>query len=175
MKDLSKILLAQLFVIISLPLFGQNDFETRKARRIYKAAQMDSLATRLKLSKYADLSLIPTYKEHLLIGSAFPYDGLLLGIRDFLTEKAGLNIIQSDNELRDIQSSTDKSKIVRVNAQTGIFRQKVGVAGNYIFNFSMTFSDGKTFEFETKIVTNGITDFRLLIFNAIDFNFPLER
>ena len=175
MKELKKLLLLLLFLKYSLALFGQTDLETRREKRYYREAQMDSLAKRLKSSKYADLSLIPTYKEHLLNGSAFPYDGLLLGIRDFLTEKAGLSIIKNDNELSNIQSSTEIDKIVRINAQTGIFRQKVGVAGNYIFSFSMTFNDGKNYEFETKIVTNGITDFRLLIYNAIDFNFPLER
>lgn len=175
MAEVKKIIFVLLFLNCSYSVIGQTDFGTRKEKREYRAAQMDSLAKKLKLSKYADLSLIPTYKEHLLSGSAFPYDGLLLGIRDYLTEKAKLNIIESETELKKIQSSPERDRIVRVYAQTGVFNQKVGIAGNYIFKFSMTFSDGKTYEFETKIVTNGITDFRLLIFNAIDFNYPIEK
>jgi hypothetical protein len=175
MKKIKILFFMLLFLSKSLDLLSQSHNETRKEKRLHREAQMDSLASRLKLSKYADLSMIPTYKQHLLSGSEFPYDGLLLGIRDFLTEKAGLSIIQTDSDLKNIQSSNERDKIVRVSTQTGIFRQKVGVAGNYIFSFSMTFNDGKTFQFETKIATNGITDFRLLIFNTIDFNFPLER
>lgn len=166
--------LISLILLNAYTLSGQNQSETKKEIKSIRISKLDSLTEGLKLVEYADLSLIPSYKEHLLKGSEFPYNEFILGIRDYLTERIKLKIIESDKEVEKLKTTIGQDKIVSVYAETGIFNQKAGAIGTYIVKFAFIFNNGKIFEFKTKVTVMGITNYRNLILETLDFNFPVN-
>jgi hypothetical protein len=162
-------------ILLNTTIYCQEPSNKRKEEKKEKNQMIDSLNARIQRIKYAEFTKMPSYQDLLLKGSNYPYAELLLGIRDYFVDRLHIEVISSLDELKKRQEEVTSDQIVTVYAETGVFNQKAGAIGNYSFYFSLKFSDGKEFSFKTKAVVMGITDYRLLTYNVIEFNFPVSK
>ena len=154
------------------PSFAQSKRDERKAEKKENQLKLDSIETRVQEAIYADLSGIATYQEILAKGSNMPYGEFYLGLRDFISKYLKLKI-PDNGDLERLKSSSDSSKVVFVFSGIGEFNEKLGAVGNYPFTFGLSFSDGTSFSFTTKLPINGYTNFRSVVYNTCQFQFPI--
>lgn len=165
-----------LFIIISIVLFFQSTAQSKKDEKRTEKKEhqqrLDSLKKKIEEANYADLSGIATYQEILARGSNMPYGEFYLGIRDFITNYLKLKIPEK-SELERLKNGVDSCKVVLVYSGIGEFNEKLGAVGNYSFNFSLKFIDGSNFSFATKLPINGYTNYRTVVYNTCQFQFPI--
>lgn len=169
MKKFAIILITHFIFSIS---FAQSKKEERKSEKREHQLKLDSITAKVERVQYADLSGIATYQEILFKGSNMPYGEFYLGLRDFVTTYLKLKI-PDNKELIRIKGSIDSSKVVFVYSGIGEFDEKLGAVGNYPFTFGLKFSDGSDYSFVTKLPINGYTNFRTVVYNTCQFQFPI--
>lgn len=153
-------------------LIAQSKREEKKIEKKELQQKLDSLKTKVEEAYNADLSGIATYQEILAKGSNMPYGDFFLGIRDFITNYLKFRIPES-SEIERLKSGVDSNKIVFVYSGIGEFNEKFGAVGNYSFTFGLKFRDGSNFWFTTKLPINGYTNYRTVVYNTCQFQFPI--
>lgn len=163
-------------ILITIISFFQSSAQSKRDERRTEKKEhqqrLDSLKTKIEGVNYADLSGIATYQEILARGSNIPYGDFYLGIRDFITNYLKLKIPEQI-ELEKLKNGIDSSKLVLVSSGISEFNEKLGAVGNYSFNFSLKFIDGSNFSFTTKLPINGHTNYRTVVYNTCQFQFPI--
>lgn len=169
---MKKTIFFSLLIISSFQSNAQTKRDEKRNEKKEHQQKLDSLQTKVEGVYYADLSGIATYQEILAKGSNMPYGEFYLGIRDFVTIYLKLKIPESI-ELERLKSGIDSSKVVFVTSGIGEFNEKIGAVGNYSFNFCLKFTDGSKFSFTTKLPINGYTNYRTVVYNTCQFQFPI--
>lgn len=165
-------------IMVLLPLLslGQSKKEIRKEKEREHERMLDTLTQKLCGVKYADFRFSKAQENILINNSTSPDVQILMGIRSYLKNDLGLEvIITTEQRIQALKISKSLCDYVIVNYELGDFESKFMAVGNIPFTLSFQFCDASAYPFTTKLNVNGLTNYTSLIRSTCQFQFPIAR